>query len=142
MEDKKEVKDLIKVRKSIFSVIKEMLKEKLIPKKDFSVDIEREKNAFRTFDEIYGVDEEAYAIKREPLITVSEVTQETRMFISHLRCHFRQSLHLRQMRLFQQMWQFFQYFQHLQELRQKSALAGNLQAPATFPHFQFQLSCP
>ena len=36
MEDKKEVKDLIKVRKSIFSIIKEMLKEKLIPKKDTS----------------------------------------------------------------------------------------------------------
>lgn len=79
MEDKKEVKDLIKVRKSIFSVIKEMLKEKLIPKKDFSVDIEREKNAFRTFDEIYGVDEEAYAIEQENLRIYDEIKDITSM---------------------------------------------------------------
>ena len=79
MEDKKEVKDLIKVRKSIFSIIKEMLKEKLIPKKDFSVDIEREKNAFRTFDEIYGVDEEAYAIEQENLRIYDEIKDITSM---------------------------------------------------------------
>ena len=69
MEDKKEVKDLIKVRKSIFSVIKEMLKEKLIPKKD----------AFRTFDEIYGVDEEAYAIEQENLRIYDEIKDITSM---------------------------------------------------------------
>lgn len=48
-------------------------------KKDFSVDIEREKKAFRTFDEIYGVDEEAYAIEQEKLRIYAETKDITSM---------------------------------------------------------------
>lgn len=48
-------------------------------KKDFSVDIEREKKAFRTFDEIYGVDEEAYAIEQEKLRIYAELKDITSM---------------------------------------------------------------
>lgn len=67
MEDKKEIKDLIKVRKSIFSIIKEKIKEKLKLDKHSPSDIERERRAFQTFEELYGINEEAYAIEQENL---------------------------------------------------------------------------
>ena len=73
MEDKKEIKDLIKVRKSIFSIIKEKIKEKLKLDKHSPSDIERERRAFQTFEELYGINEEAYAIEQENLKIYAEL---------------------------------------------------------------------